>query len=494
MRALHGWIAGTATALAAYACGGAGDGESAGSSGAGGQSDASAGSAGTTAAGAGPGGSAGAGTDASTGGASGSTGTGGADASGGGTTGGFVGPELGLKVAFFGDQGLSIFSRRVLDLIVAEGADFVLHLGDFDYDDNPAAWEQLMNDGLGAMPWFAIVGNHDTDQWAGYRQVIDKKLATMPDAQCVGEPGVKHSCTYRGLHIMLSGVGLLGSGHEQFLRQELGASQHLWRLCTWHLNQRDFQLGTKSDETGFAVHRECAAQGAMILNGHEHSYARTMGLTDVGNRAAGHGAVTPFDDLLLAVGRTFVAVSGAGGSSLRSYDATLHSGDTWWASGYTANWEIDDGQGMTAFNVLDPAGAAFLEFGHGGDPSRARGYYKTIGGRVTDEFYVTVDSTGFGTTTGAGGAPGAGGGAGAGTAGASGGPWDPGACATFCAKCAGCASSPGFDEGDCRYQSAAITEADCLAGCAAGATPGFDPLGLPTGWEAWTCSEFDTNI
>ena len=44
-----------------------------------------------------------------------------------------------VKVAFIGDQGLSANARAVLQLIKDEEADFVLHQGDFDYDDDPEA-------------------------------------------------------------------------------------------------------------------------------------------------------------------------------------------------------------------------------------------------------------------------------------------------------------------------------------------------------------------
>ena len=307
--------------------------------------------------------------------------------------GGLTPPEAGLKIAFFGDQGLGGPSRQALELIKREGADFVLHLGDFDYDDNPAAWEQLMNDGLGPdYPWFAVVGNHDTDAWDGYSDVIQRKLSTIGDAECTGEPGVKHACTYRGVHFMLSGVGLLGTGHEEFLRDELEASEHVWKICGWHMNQQDMQLGEKSDATGWGVFQECQKAGAMVINGHEHSYSRTLTLTDIGNEAQGHGALSEFNFITLSPGRTFVVVNGAGGQGLRSYKSDLHDDDTWWANMYTTNWEFRDGNGGTAFNLLDPSGVAFLEFGIGGDPRRVRGYYKTaIMDRTVDEFEVRVD-------------------------------------------------------------------------------------------------------
>ena len=40
-----------------------------------------------------------------------------------------------LTVAFIGDQGSGDGARAVLELIKAEGADLVLHQGDFDYTE-----------------------------------------------------------------------------------------------------------------------------------------------------------------------------------------------------------------------------------------------------------------------------------------------------------------------------------------------------------------------
>ncbi|MGH7600323.1 MAG: metallophosphoesterase, partial [bacterium] len=73
-----------------------------------------------------------------------------------------------FKVAFFGDQGVGENARAVLNLVKAEGTQAVLHLGDFDYNDDPAAWDAQIDDVLGAnFPYFACIGNHDESAWRG---------------------------------------------------------------------------------------------------------------------------------------------------------------------------------------------------------------------------------------------------------------------------------------------------------------------------------------
>ena len=59
-------------------------------------------------------------------------------------------------------------SEAVLRLVKEEGAQLLVHLGDFDYQYNPIAWEDQTNRVLGYdFPQIAVVGNHDLPNWAG---------------------------------------------------------------------------------------------------------------------------------------------------------------------------------------------------------------------------------------------------------------------------------------------------------------------------------------
>lgn len=53
------------------------------------------------------------------------------------------------KVAFFGDQGLTFEAKEVLKMIKEWGADFVIHAGDFDYEDRPKRFQHQFQDILG---------------------------------------------------------------------------------------------------------------------------------------------------------------------------------------------------------------------------------------------------------------------------------------------------------------------------------------------------------
>ena len=299
--------------------------------------------------------------------------------------------DTGLKVAFIGDQGLVGDGLSVLELIRDEGADFVIHAGDFDYLNDPAAWDAQIDATLGeGYPYFVSVGNHDLPAWAGadgYQDRVRARLSQIDDVVCAGDLGVNSSCRYRGLFFVLSGVGTLGEHGEDYLRAALAQDRSMFRICSWHKNQHDMQVGSKTDEVGWGAYQVCQEQGALIINGHEHSYARTLNLTDVGNVNAGHGALGDPAHLLLAPKMTAVIVSGLGGHSHRPFTQD-HEADTWWASIYALNLQVKNG--VTAGTDAEiESGALFIEFNVDGDPSRAHGYFKTIGHKIVDDFDVT---------------------------------------------------------------------------------------------------------
>ena len=123
-----------------------------------------------------------------------------------------------LKVAFIGDQGSGNDADFVLHLISDEGADMVLHQGDFDYSDNPDLWDDKISLILGEnYPYFASIGNHDVTSWDGYQQKLSERLSRVTGADCSGDLGVNSSCNYMGLFFILSGVGTMGNNHTSFI-------------------------------------------------------------------------------------------------------------------------------------------------------------------------------------------------------------------------------------------------------------------------------------
>jgi predicted phosphodiesterase len=275
-----------------------------------------------------------------------------------------------FKIAFIGDQGLGERSRAVLNLIKSEGAHAVLHQGDLDYENDPAAWDAQINEVLGLdFPYFASAGNHDEDKWegaAGYQRFLEDRLNRL-GIVWDGQLGVKSSLHFNGIFIVLVAPDVLGSGHADYIKEKLAADNSIWSITSWHKNMQAMQVGGKSDATGWEVYEEATKGGAIIATAHEHSYSRTHLLSNMTNQTV----VSRNDTLVITKGQSFVFVSGLGGKSIR--DQQL-SGD-WWASIYTSDQNANYGALFGTFNV-------------DGIPNLATFYFKDIDGSIPDRFAV----------------------------------------------------------------------------------------------------------
>ena len=319
-----------------------------------------------------------------------------------GNTGGGGATDPNLLIAFIADQGANSNSTAVLQLVENEGAAAAIHAGDFDYGNNPTAWDDRITSVLGAnYPYFATVGNHDGPSWNGatsYGAKIAARQSRAPSMQCVGDPGVKQSCNFRGLRIIQTCVGVTElSNHgncaanstEQinYLSSELANDSSIFTICSWHKNQNDMQVGTKGNEVGWNAYTTCMNGGGIIANGHEHSYSRTFTLTNLGNTAAGHGKTGVANTVEVGAGRTFVFVSGLAGNSVRAFDTATHNDDTWWASYYTSDRWYKNGVMQSGTGTH---GALFIRFNVNGNPRQATAYFKDVNGRLVDEFTINA--------------------------------------------------------------------------------------------------------
>ncbi len=275
-----------------------------------------------------------------------------------------------FKVAFVGDQGHSSGTQKVLQLIKRDTTDLLILLGDFDYGDSPSNWESTLDAALGSdFPILACIGNHDTRKWGGsrgYQQRLIDRCQRL-GISWTGELGVQCAVHYNGLFLLFTAPGITGTGHAQFIHDQLAQDQSLWRISAWHKNQNRMQVGGKPDETGWNVYEESRRGGAIIATAHEHSYSRTYLLSDMQNQIVASRS----DTLVLTKGKTFAFVSGLGGRSIRNQDRN----DDWWASIYTSD------QNATY-------GALFGVFNYKGVPNLAHFYFKNINDEIIDEFWV----------------------------------------------------------------------------------------------------------
>ena len=286
----------------------------------------------------------------------------------------YVAPYPNYTVAFFGDQGMTEDAKALLRLIKDQGADAIVHLGDFDYADNPTQWEAQYTGILGTtFPYLGLVGNHDVPVWSGYQTVLANQLSRTPSMRCVGDVGEQATCTFGGVTVILSGVGTLGTEHETYLAQQVAAARGPWVICAWHKNQRLMQVGGKSDEVGWEAYDSCRGQGAIVATGHEHSYSRTHLLSNFATQEIASTA----SELRLAPGKTFAFVSGLGGYSVRSQNASL-AANPWWASVYTSTQNAS-------------AGALFCTFAKNGVQRKASCTFRDIAGNTPDSFTLVSE-------------------------------------------------------------------------------------------------------
>lgn len=249
-----------------------------------------------------------------------------------------------LKVAFLGDQGIGDNAQAVLQLVADEGTDLLLIQGDLGYTRGASTeWianiDRIMGENF---PVLVTVGNHENFEWPIYQNWLIQRINDVPELTCQGNPGVKAHCSYRGMSIVqvaqgVSEVGGVASrdNYAEYIEDELSNSANIWRVCSWHKNQRSMQVGGKSDATGWGVYSACLRNGGIVTTGHAHSYSRTHLMQDFENRTVVHR-----NGLLeIGPGTSFAFVSGLGGQAIREQKL---SGD-WWASIYSSTQNASHG-------------------------------------------------------------------------------------------------------------------------------------------------------
>lgn len=303
-------------------------------------------------------------------------------------------PPPNFKIAIFGDQGLEnkdgAKPNEVFELVKAEGAKAILHLGDFDYDGSPAKWEEQINNAVGAdFPYFAVMGNHDKSKWCskpgsfeGYGERIRKRFERL-NIPYNGSPGVQYSFKYQGIFFVLVSpkdkvkCQPTTMKHDAYINAQLAGDSSIWSIAGWHRNQTAMQTGDKGNDTGWEVYEEARKGGAIVGTGHEHAYARSYLLKDIQNQLVDNTS----DTLSIEKGKTFAFVSGLGGREIRKQTKT----GPWWARVYA----------KTCLSKKDPncvagpvPGVLFAIFNVDGQPNKALFYFKTIEGKELDRFTV----------------------------------------------------------------------------------------------------------
>ena len=259
-------------------------------------------------------------------------------------------------------------------------------------------------------PYLASVGNHDIASWGDgcgdpdgcYATLLKQRMTAtgiVPDNPNLNDQ--MYSTDFQGLGMVFVGettsqagdCGTNPNGYACYIRNQLKTDRHIWRICSWHKNQRNMQVGGKSDEMGWAVYENCRDLSAIIATAHEHSYQRTKNLVNMQGQVVDSAQHPPSggvpgnpNDLAVRPGSTFAFVSGLGGNSMRDQERCLpyvypYGCNYEWAGIYTLNQTAN----------VPRFGALFIEFHVDGDPYKARGYFKITNGTTIDSFEIRAD-------------------------------------------------------------------------------------------------------
>ena len=276
----------------------------------------------------------------------------------------------GTKVAFIGDTGDGSNFQRVLNLIKKEKTDLTLVAGDTAYDGSDTTWDRKVRETIGPRdPAIIVAGNHDISDsdWGLVKKLATKRLdKSSQKIKCKGDYGERYKCELNNITMVFSSIGTIGSKkkHRVYIKESLkNSSSNNWKICVWHKNQKNMQVGDKGNSIGWGAYETCRKKGAIIVTGHEHSYSRTHLLSDMSQQTIADKS----SEFTIEKGKTFAVVTGLGGMSIRPQQRK----GNWWASIYTAT------QGATY-------GALFGTF----YDDKAYFYFKNIKGEIIDRFTI----------------------------------------------------------------------------------------------------------
>lgn len=282
-----------------------------------------------------------------------------------------------LKVAFIGDTAAGADFRAVLALVRRENAQLLLVQGDLTYaGDNAADWFPVVDDGINkahpgskalvTIPYFVARGNHDVD-WGNLGRGLRDRMAEWGVTAEDNDPTLRnYSVVYKGLKmVFVDEVETEAPTRAEYVTERLENDPHLWKICSWHKNMRNSNVGPKADEMGWDIYERCRRHGAIVAQGHSHTYSRSKTLVADQALTVDPACADPFS-LCVGPGKHFFFDSSLGGVDTRPLNATV-ANRPHFASKYTGNY-----------------GALFVEFHVDGDPRKARGYFKTVGDVVVD--------------------------------------------------------------------------------------------------------------
>jgi uncharacterized protein (TIGR03437 family) len=197
-------------------------------------------------------------------------------------------PTGHFRFLVFGDSGLnSPAQQSVLNQMLTETPDLVLHVGDIAYDSGTydefgANYFDYYFSMMWHVPFFPVPGNHEyyTDAGAPYFSLHFPPTNTVPPI----DAGHYYSFDWGDAHFVSLDANLLdvsfnSSSQLAWLDQDLSATNAKWRIAYWH--QVPYAIAHHIDDPIDIAARQLfnpilERHGVqLVIGGHEHIYART---------------------------------------------------------------------------------------------------------------------------------------------------------------------------------------------------------------------------
>jgi hypothetical protein len=195
----------------------------------------------------------------------------------------------------FGDSGGATADQQsVLEQVFTVDHDFVLHTGDIAYDKGSlaqferkhfAVYQSLFR----MVPHFPTPGNHeyDTADAGPYLEVFE-----LPDNGDPSDPERYYSFDWGPVHFVSIDSNRLGDAEEQWLEQDLAASEQPFIVAyDHHPPFSSGEHGSNGNVQARVVPHLVENGAQLMFSGHDHDYERTKEMDGITYVVAGGGGV-----------------------------------------------------------------------------------------------------------------------------------------------------------------------------------------------------------
>jgi len=194
---------------------------------------------------------------------------------------------------------LLLIQKRVQDKMLQEkGMSFVVHTGDFAYD-NPWSqgrwddWGRLLEPLMSSTPYVAVVGNHEWNCLDAFDN-FKNRFTQVIGRNSRGNGAFWYSFAYSNVYIIVvSSEHPLGTSSEQYrwiesTLQQVDRQRYQWLIVSYH---RPMYSTTRGRYPGDSVVRNIEPllirfSVDLVLSGHEHNIERICQIT---NSVCGRG-------------------------------------------------------------------------------------------------------------------------------------------------------------------------------------------------------------